>query len=153
MSFVFFKKEFRLGFMLLIVFGLFLFTIDQTSEQIVYSFAQERFTYYKPAFLKTMYIVLAAVILALSITLNKNQSIAIEKKKNAFTAFISWTTFSFFPGWLIHLFYIIQTLEKKGSFMTLENQFWIYYAHDITLCIGFCLSAFLILKPIINTEN
>ena len=150
MNFLLFKKEFRLGVVLFIVFGLFLYTVNQTSEQIVFSFTKEQFFYYKPAFLKTMYIVMGAVIFALLIVLNRNNTVETEAKRNAFVSFISWTVFSFFPGWIFHLYFIIQTVKQKGSFMALEDQFWIYYAHDITLFLGFSLAGYFILRPVIH---
>lgn len=146
-----FKKEYRLGLILTLVFGLFLFYVDQTSEQIVASFSETSFQYVRPAFLKLMYLVLLIVTFAMLTTLNRSEKSSQEEKGQAFNSFVVASVFAFFPGWLIHLYYVVQTIETKGSFMVLENQFWIYHCADLTLVIGFALAGFLKLRPAIHS--
>ncbi|HZH86415.1 MAG TPA: hypothetical protein VFD77_03795 [Brumimicrobium sp.] len=144
------KKEYRLGLILTLVFGLFLFYIDKTSEQIVTSFSESPFQYVRPAFLKLMYLVLLVVTFAMLSTLNRSEKSSQEEKGQAFNSFVIASVFAFFPGWLIHLYYVVQTLETKDSFMALEDQFWIYHCADLTLVIGFALAGFLKLRPAIH---
>jgi len=145
-----FKKTYRLGLVLTLVFGLFLLYVDQTSEQIIASFSNTSFQYVRPAFLKLMYLVLLVVTFAMLSTLNRSEKSNEKEKGDAFNSFIIASVFAFFPGWLIHLYYVVQTIETKGSFMQLEDQFWIYHCADLTLVVGFALAGFLKLRPAIH---
>jgi len=131
-------------------FGLFLFYADQTSEQIVTYFTNTMFQYDKPAFLKLIYLVLLVVTIAMLATLNKSEKSTIEEKKDAFGSFVISSVSSFFSGWIVHLYFVVKTVEDKASFMQLEDQFWIYHCADLTLVIGFAFAAFLKLRPAIH---
>lgn len=148
---LFFKKEYRLGIILTLVFGMFLFYVDQTSEQIVAYYTDTAFQYVQPAFLKLMYLVLLVVTFAMLLTLNKSENTSSEGKGQAFNAFVIASVLAFFPGWIIHLYYVVQTIETKASFMQLEDQFWIYHCADLTLVIGFALAGFIKLRPAIHS--
>ena len=104
----------------------------------------------QPAFLKLMYLVLLVVTFAMLLTLNKSENTSSEGKGQAFNAFVIASVLSFFPGWIIHLYYVVQTIETKASFMQFEDQFWIYHCADLTLVIGFALAGFLKLRPAIH---
>lgn len=145
-----FKKEYRLGLILTLVFGLFLFYVDQTSEQVVTYFTDTAFRYTRPPFLKLIYLVLLVVTFAMLSTLNKSEKSSEEEKGQAFNSFIIASVFAFFPGWLIHLYYVIQTVETRASFMLLEDQFWVYHCADLTLVVGFALAGFVKLRPAIH---
>ncbi|HTO37636.1 MAG TPA: hypothetical protein VL021_04370 [Brumimicrobium sp.] len=144
------KKEYRLSLVLMLVFGLFLFTVDQTSERVVSHFTEIEFRYEKRAFLKMIYLVLLFVALSGLAKLNQNEETAPEVKGRAYSNFIYISVFSFFVGWAIHLYFVIKTLQTGGSFMKLEDQFWIYNASDFTLAIGFCLAGLFVLRPAIH---
>lgn len=144
------KKEYRLSLVLLLVFGLFLFTVDQTSEQVVRHFTGINFRYEKRAFLKMVYLVLLFVSISGLAKLNSNKETEPEVKGRAYSNFLYISVFSFFIGWAIHLYFVIKTLKSGGSFMKLEDQFWIYNASDFTLAIGFCLAGLFVLRPAIH---
>lgn len=145
-----FKKEYRLGFLLILVFGLFLFYIDQTSEQIVTYFTNTVFQYERPAYLKLVYLVLLVVTVAMLATLSRSEVSSIEQKREAFNSFVISSVSAFFPGWIVHLYFVIQTVENRASFMQLEDQFWIYHCADLTLVIGFAFAGFMKLRPAIH---
>jgi len=145
-----FKKEYRLGFLLILVFGLFLFYIDQTSEQIVTYFTNTVFQYERPAYLKLVYLVLLVVTIAMLATLSRSEVSSIEQKREAFNSFVISSVSAFFPGWIVHLYFVIQTVENRASFMQLEDQFWIYHCADLTLVIGFAFAGFMKLRPAIH---
>lgn len=151
-DFLIFKKEYRLGFLLIIVFGVFLYNIHQTSEQVVRYFTDPSFKYYKEAFLSTFYLILMIISFALLLILNRNEKIDHTIKGDAFSSYILWTAVSFFPGWIVHLIAVIQVQKVQGSFMALEDKFWLYHAADISMMIGFILSAFFILRPAIHHD-
>lgn len=144
------KKEYRLGFLLLLTFGLFLLFVDQTSEQIVTYFTNTVFHYEKPAYLKLVYLLLFIISIALLASLDKSENSTIEEKKDAFNAFVMSSASAFFPGWIIHLYFVIQTVETRASFMQLEDQFWIYHCADLTLVVGFAFAGFMKLRPAIH---
>lgn len=145
-----FKKEYRLGLSLVLVFGLFLYYADQTSEQIVTYFSNTVFNYERPAFLKLVYLVLLVVTIAMLATLNKSEKSTIEEKKDAFNSFVISSVSAFFPGWIVHLYFVVQTVENQASFMQLEDQFWIYHCADLTMVIGFAFAGFMKLRPAIH---
>ncbi|HLV40686.1 MAG TPA: hypothetical protein VKY37_00275 [Brumimicrobium sp.] len=145
-----FKKEYRLGLILTLVFGLFLFYVDQTSEQVVTYFTGTAFHYTKPAFLKLVYLVLLIVTFAMLSTLNKSEKTSGLEKGEAFNSFVIASVFAFFPGWLIHLYYVVQTIETKASFMLLEDEFWVYHCADLTFVVGFAIAGFIKLRPAIH---
>ncbi len=136
--------------MLVLVFGLFLFYADQTSEQIITYFSNTIFHYEKPAFLKLVYLVLLIVTIAMLATLNRSEISTVEEKKEAFNSFVISSVSAFFPGWIVHLYFVIQTVETRASFMQLEDQFWIYHCADLTMVIGFAFAGFLKLRPAIH---
>ncbi|MFA5575205.1 MAG: hypothetical protein WC994_09175 [Brumimicrobium sp.] len=147
------KKEYRFGVILIFAFGLFLFTIDQTSEQVVTYFTGKGFQYVEPAFLKLNYLVLLIVALAGLATLSRSNKKSDVEKGKTFSRFVNLSVFSFFPGWIIHLYYVIQVMNTGESFVELEQKWWIYYASDITLVFGFALAGILILRPAIHSEK
>lgn len=108
------------------------------------------FQYEKPAYLKLVYLVLLIVTIAMLATLNKSGKSTIEEKKDAFNSFVISSVSSFFSGWVVHLYFVVQTVEKRGSFMELEDQFWIYHCADLTLVIGFAFAGFMKLRPAIH---
>ncbi|PWH85505.1 hypothetical protein DIT68_09640 [Brumimicrobium oceani] len=134
----------------MLVFGIFLFYADQTSEQIVTYFTNTMFRYEKPAFLKLVYLVLLVVTIAMLATLNKSEKSTIEEKKDAFNSFVISSVSSFFSGWAVHLYFVVKTVENRASFMQLEDQFWIYHCADLTLVIGFAFAGFMKLRPAIH---
>ncbi|PKR81424.1 hypothetical protein CW751_05050 [Brumimicrobium salinarum] len=83
-------------------------------------------------------------------TLNKSEKSTAEEKGQAFNSFIVASVFAFFPGWAIHLYYVVHTIEQQASIMLLEDQFWIYHCADFTLVIGFAIAGFLRLRPAIH---
>lgn len=117
---------------------------------LVQYFTKESFYYYKPAYLGTFHIILGIICLALLMVLNRNENATAIEKGKAFSQFIFGTALSFFPGWIIHLYFIVQTVKMQGSFMTLEQNFLVYYPHEIGLFIGFCLAGFFVLRPVIH---
>ncbi|RYM35977.1 hypothetical protein ERX46_02985 [Brumimicrobium glaciale] len=145
-----FKKEYRLGLLLVLVFGLFLYYADQTSEQIITYFTNTMFQYEKPAYLKLVYLVLLIVTIAMLATLNRSEISTIEEKKDAFNSFVISSVSSFFPGWIVHLYFVVQTVENRASFMELEDQFWIYHCADLTFVAGFAFAGFMKLRPAIH---
>ena len=108
------------------------------------------FQYEKPAYLKLVYLVLLIVTIAMLATLNRSEKSSIEEKKDAFNSFIISSVSAFFPGWIVHLYFVIQTVETRASFMQLEDQFWIYHCADLTMVIGFAFAGFLKLRPAIH---
>ena len=124
--------------------------MDKTSEQVVTYFTNTAFHYTRPAFLKLMYLVLLVVTFAMLSTLNRSEKSSEEEKGQAFSSFVIASVFAFFPGWLIHLYYVVQTIETKASFMLLEDQFWIYHCADLTLVVGFGIAGFFKLRPAIH---
>lgn len=147
------KKEYRLGLVLTVVFGLFLWKIDQTSEQLISRFSGVDFHYESRAFLKMIYLVLLAMTFAFLSTLHRSENASDKKKGKAFNSFVNITVFSFFPGWIIHLFYVVKTIEEKGSFMQLEDKWWIYNLSDLTMVLGFLLAGFFVLRPAIHNKS
>lgn len=147
------KKEYRLSLVLIIAFGLLLFTIDKTSEQIVSHFAEMDFRYERPAFLKLVYLVVLFITIASLIKLDSNTERSSVSKKKAFENNLFISVFCFFVGWIIHLYFVFKTLTEGGSFMRLEDQFWIYYCADILFILGFSISSLIILRPAIHTKE
>jgi hypothetical protein len=146
-----FKKEYRIGLLLVLVFGLFLLFVDQTSEQIITYFTNTVFYYEFPAYLKLVYLVLLIVTIAMLATLDRSTISSVQEKKDAFNSFVISSVSSFFPGWIIHLYFVIQTVENRASFMELEDQFWIYHCADLTLVVGFAFAGFMKLRPAIHS--
>ena len=134
----------------MLVFGLFLFYADQTSEQIITYFTNTMFHYEKPAFLKLVYLVLFVVTIAMLATLDRSEISTTEEKKDAFNSFVISSVSSFFSGWIVHLYFVIKTVENRTSFMELEDQFWVYHCADLTLVIGFAFAGFMKLRPAIH---
>lgn len=147
------KKEYRLSLLLILVFGLFLFTIDKTSEQVVSYFGGVDFQYAQPAFLKLVYLVLLFITIASLAKLDANAGRSSKSKKKAFENNLFISILSFFVGWTIHLYFVLKTLAEGGSFMRLEDQFWIYYSTDILFVIGFSISSLMIIRPAIHSEE
>lgn len=144
------KKEYRLGIILVILFGLFLWKIDDISQQLISHFSGVDFHYENRAFLKMIYLVLLAMTFAFLSTLHRSELSSDKEKGKAFNSFVNVAVFSFFPGWIIHLYYVVKTIAEKGSFMKLEDQWWIYNLSDLTLVIGFILAGVFILRPAIH---
>lgn len=144
------KKEYRLGLLLILVFGLFLFYIDKTSEQIISYITGISFRYEARAFLKLVYLVVLALSLILLMVLNKSEHVSLKAKGVAFRSYVLIVVISFFPGWFIHLFFVIHTIENHLSFIEMEHQFWFYNCADFTLIIGFVIGGVFKLRPAIH---
>ncbi|WP_123776090.1 hypothetical protein [Brumimicrobium aurantiacum] len=145
-----FKKEYRLALLLIAVFGLFLVFADQTSEQLVTYFTNTVFRYEEPAFLKLVYLLLLVVTISILATLDKSENATPQEKQNVFNSFVFSSVTGFFSGWVVHLYFVIQTVENKTSFMQLESEFWIYHCADLTLVISFAFAALMKVRPAIH---
>lgn len=111
------------------------------------------FQYVKPAYLKLVYLVLLVVTIAMLATLNRSNISSIQEKKDAFNSFVISSVSSFFPGWIVHLYFVVQTVENQASFMELEDQFWIYNCADLTFVVGFAFAGFMKLRPAIHSDK
>lgn len=147
---LFFKKEYRLGLLLILIFGLFLFFIDKTSAQIISYITDVSFRYEQRAFLKMVYIVVLALSLILLSVLDRSDHVSLNEKGAAFSSYVLIVVISFFPGWLIHLYFVIHTIENHLSFTEMEHQFWFYNCADFTLMIGFIVGGVFKLRPAIH---
>lgn len=127
--------------------------MDQTSEQIITYFTNTVFHYERPAYLKLVYLVLLVVTIAMLATLSRSENSSLEVKKDAFNSFVISSVSAFFPGWIVHLYFVVQTVENKASFMELEDQLWIYHCADLTFVVGFAFAAFMKLRPAIHSDK
>ena len=96
---------------------------------------------------------LLVVALAGLATLSRSNKKSDVEKGKTFSRFVNLSVFSFFPGWITHLYYVIQVMNTGESFVELVQKWWIYYAPDITLVFGFALAGILILRPAIHSEK
>lgn len=147
---LFFKKEYRFGVLLITIFGLFLLFIDKTSAQIISYITDISFRYERRAFLKLVYLVVLAISLILLLVLNRSDHASEKEKGDAFLSFVLIIILSFFAGWIIHLYFVIHTIENHLSFIQMENQFWFYNCADFTLIIGFIVGGIFKLRPAIH---
>jgi len=150
MFYFFLNKAYRQGLILTIIFGVFLYFIDSTSAQLISVFSGEEFSYFEKAFFKGVYVVLLVAIIALLIALNKNEKLPDAVKGKAFNSFVFVCVLSFFTGWVIHLYTLLDALQSSESIMAIENSIWLYHAQDFTLVIGFLIAGFTVLKPAIH---
>ena len=144
------RKEYRSGLLMIVVFGLFLFFIDKTSSQIIAYITDVSFRYERRAFLKMFYLAVFALSLILLLVLDRSTHVSIKEKGVAFTSFVSIVVLSFFPGWIVHLYFVIHTIENHLSFMEMEQQFWFYNCADFTLVVGFIVGGLFKLRPAIH---
>lgn len=147
---LFLKKEYRFGIILIIIFGLFLLFIDKTSAQIISYYTDISFRYERRAFLKLVYLVILALSLILLLVLDRSNFNSDKEKGEAFLSFVLITVISFFPGWFIHLIFVIHTIENHLSFVEMEEQFWFYNCADFTFVIGFIIGGVFKLRPAIH---
>lgn len=146
-----FKKQYRLSLALIVVFGLFLYTVDATSAQIVSKWTGIPFRYEQKAFLKLVYLVILFVSISALPKLEDNETLTDEEKGTAFLHFLFACVFAFFIGLTIHIVAVIRTLKFGGSFMQLEDQWWLYHSADIAFTIGFVLAGLFVLRPAIHS--
>lgn len=144
------KKEYRLGLLLILIFGLFLFFIDKTSAQVISYITEVTFRYVHQAFLKLVYLVVLALSLILLMVLDRSKYSSLKEKGDAFTSYVLIVVISFFSGWLIHLYFVIYTIENHLSFIEMEHQFWFYNCADFTLILGFIIGGIFKLRPAIH---
>lgn len=148
-----FKKEYRLSILLIVVFGVFLYTVNHTSIDIIYSITDVHFRYEKQAFLKITYVVLLFIAVALLVTMEKESPFPIKERAKVFREFVMGSVLCFFPGWALHLYAVVNVIQTKSSFQVLEGRFWLYNAADLTLFVGFCLMALWKIKPILHPKD
>ena len=135
---------------MILIFGLFLLFIDKTSAQIISYITDISFRYERRAFLKLVYLVVLAISIVLLLVLNRSNHLSEKGKGDAFLSFVLITVISFFPGWIIHLYFVIHTIENHLSFVQMENQFWLYNCADFTFILGFIVGGVFKLRPAIH---
>ncbi|RFC54419.1 hypothetical protein DXU93_08315 [Brumimicrobium aurantiacum] len=113
-------------------------------------FTNTVFRYEEPAFLKLVYLLLLVVTISILATLDKSENATPQEKQNVFNSFVFSSVTGFFSGWVVHLYFVIQTVENKTSFMQLESEFWIYHCADLTLVISFAFAALMKVRPAIH---
>ena len=150
MFYFFTKPSYRLGLIVLILFGVFLYFSDTLAELVVSWFVQHDFTYAKLAQLKLIYLVLLAVTVGLLVAVENNEGASDKDKGGAFANVILLAMFAYIIGFLIHLWTVVDVLISSKSMMALEGNYWLYYIADYCLIIGFSYAGFRYLKPVIH---
>lgn len=145
-----FNKAFRLAFVLLILFGLFLFWIDDFSEWIITLYTGIEFSYEAPAHLKLIYLLLGVVLIGLTSAVNNNEHFESQEIKRNYEKWVITMIIFFLVGELIHVWMISDVLLNRESIVELEQNFWVYYLADFLLVFGFSLGGFLFVKPLIH---
>lgn len=144
------NKEYRLSFLLLIGFGLFLFKIDVISEWIISTYSGIDFIYEEPAHLKLVYLLLLVVLIGLTSAVNKNEALDSDLKKKNYLKWILMLISFFLIGEIIHVWMISNIILNRESIMEIEQNVWLYYIADYLLLIGFSLGGFLFIRPLIH---
>ncbi|MEX1191830.1 MAG: hypothetical protein WEA99_07625 [Brumimicrobium sp.] len=152
MFYFFFKKEFLGPSILMVLFGLFLFFIDSTSEHLISSILGEYFEYAQNPFLKLIYLLLLVVTIGFLSALNKNENIDADQKRSSVYSFLFYTILSMAIGLGIHVYAVVDTILSSKSMMDLENNIFFYYCTDFFLMFGFILGAFKFLRPSIHQK-
>ncbi len=144
------NKEYRLPFLIIIVFGLSLYWVDSISEWLVSNFTGIEFTYYQPAHLKLIYILLGVVFIGLTSAVSSNESNDIDEIRSNYMKWVGLMIVFFLIGEVIHVLTVSQVLIEKRSMMELEQNIWLYNIADYLLVAGFSIGGLLYAKPLIH---
>lgn len=150
MFYYLFNKEFRLPFIILIIFGVFLYWIDKITEWLISNYSGIDFSYYESAHLKLIYVLLGVVLIGLTSAVSTNENIDSDQIRTNYLKWISMMIAFFLIGDVIHIFMVSNILMEKSSMMKLEQNIWLYNIADYLLVIGFSLGGFLYAKPLIH---
>lgn len=150
MFYYLFNKEFRLPFIILIVFGASLFWIDKITEWLISNYAGIDFMYYEPAHLKLIYILLGVVLIGLTSAVSSNENNDRDKIRTNYLKWIGVMILFFLIGEVIHILMVSNIILEKRSMMELEQNIWLYNIADYLLVVGFSLGGFLYVKPLIH---
>ncbi|MGM0479740.1 MAG: hypothetical protein ACQERC_11005 [Bacteroidota bacterium] len=150
MFYFFTKPAYRLGLVLLVIAGGFLYFADAAAEMIITWLAGREFNYAEPAQLKLIYLVLLAVTIGLMVAVENNDAPSDEDKGSALARFILFAMFAYIVGFLIHLWSVVHVITSNDSMMALEANYWLYYIADYCLIVGFAYAGLRYLKPVIH---
>ncbi|MDX1651175.1 MAG: hypothetical protein R3277_01705 [Brumimicrobium sp.] len=144
------KKEFFPPFITLLGLGIFLFYIDEISENIISAVLGYRFHYFESPFLKLIYLLLLVITISLAIALFRNKNISDREKSKSLIRTLMVTALGGLIGWCIHIYTIQEVLAQERSMRELEENVFVYYSTDFFLLAGYIYGAFRYLRPAIH---
>lgn len=144
------NRTFRSSIFILLVFGVFLFFMEEISAYLISSMSGVAFSYVETPFLELIYLLLLVVTIGFLSALNRNDLISENKKRTSVLAFLLLTISATMIGLGIHVYAVVDTILSKQSMMDLENNIFLYYITDFFLMLGFIVGGFKFLRPAIH---
>jgi uncharacterized membrane protein len=144
------NKEYRLPFLILIAFGFSLYWIDSITEWLISNYSGIEFSYYAPAHLKLIYILLGVVFIGLTSAVSSNENTDRDQIATNYLKWVGLMILFFLIGEFVHVVMVSNVLIEKKSMMELEQNIWLYTIADYLLVIGFSFGGFLFAKPLIH---
>lgn len=144
------NKTFRVPILILIIFGVFLYFIDEFSEYLISTMSGVKFEYFESPFLKLIYLLLLVITIGFLSALNRNELVSENKKNKSVLAFLFITIAATLIGLGIHIYVVVDVILSKRSMMDLEGNYALYYITDFFLMIGFIIGGFKFLRPAIH---
>jgi hypothetical protein len=143
-----FRKEFIPELLFFIGLGVLLYFSEQISVLIVSRLLNQSFSYYEPAYLKLIYLILGVVTLALWSIMAKIETVELPIKKRAMSSYLLTILVGWLIGTCVQVYLVYSTMSQYGSLFELE-QSYSYYIHDFTLVVFFAIGGFHSLRPIL----
>ena len=134
-----FSSELRGVTLLIIVFGLLLFFVDELVENLISSLLGFNFYYQEEVFLKLVYLLIGVATIALIYSLRKNEEATTEEVRKYASQMVLSMIISFFIGLAIHIYFVYTAMINTGSLASLEDNILIYFLPNIMLVVGFVI--------------
>jgi choline-glycine betaine transporter len=146
------NKTFRIPTIIILIFGVFLYFIEEFSEYLISSASGVAFAYFESPFLKLIYLLLLVVTIGFLSALNKNELISESRKRKSVLAFLYITISATFIGQGIHIYSVVDIILSKKSMFSLEENYVLYFITDFFLMIGYIIGGFKFLRPAIHQD-
>lgn len=144
------NKTFRVPVIILLIFGVFLYFIEEVSQYIISSLSGVSFEYFESPFLKLIYLLLLVVTIGFLSALNKNELVSEEDKKKSVLSFLFITITATLIGLCLHIYFVTDVILSGDSMMDLEQSYILYFITDFFLMIGYIIGGFKFLRPAIH---